>query len=237
MLPHAPHTPPKELLEKYSKVAPTNAVARYWACVEWFDRSCGEVLAEVEKRGARENTIVVYVTDNGWIQDPQTPNRFAPLSKMTPYEGGIRTPIMISWPGTLKPRRDSEHLACTIDVWPTLAALMKRPVPTDLPGVNLADEAAAGKTRPIFGEQYTHDVLDVANPTRSMEHRWVIEGNWKLIDPNPLKGENGKLPELYQLRDDPDEKVNRSAEEPAKVAALMQVLAQQWKPPGGLSQP
>jgi uncharacterized sulfatase len=124
MLPHAPHTPPDDLLQKYLKVAPSEPVARYWACVEWFDRTCGELLDYLDRKGLRENTIVIYTCDNGWIQNPEKANQFAPRSKLTPYEGGVRTPIMISWPGKLKPRLDQEHLASTVDLWPTLAALL-----------------------------------------------------------------------------------------------------------------
>lgn len=158
MLPHAPHTPPAELLQKYLKVAPGEPVARYWACVEWFDRTCGELLAHLERKGLRENTIIFYTTDNGWIQNPEKANQFAPRSKRSPYEGGVRTPILISWPGHVKPRRDQEHLASNLDLWPTLAALLKTPPPKNLPGLNLTDTRAVARRTCIFGEQYAHNV-------------------------------------------------------------------------------
>ena len=95
MLPHSPHTPPQALLDKYLKLAPTEPVARYWACVEWFDQTCGELLAYLDSKKLRDNTIIIYVCDNGWIQNPDKANGFAPRSKLTPYEGGVRTPIMV----------------------------------------------------------------------------------------------------------------------------------------------
>jgi arylsulfatase A-like enzyme len=229
MLPHAPHTPPDDLLQKYLKVAPSEPVARYWACVEWFDRTCGELLDYLGRKGLRENTIVIYTCDNGWIQNPDKANQFAPRSKLTPYEGGVRTPIMISWPGKLKPRMDTEHLAGTVDLWPTLAALLKTTTPKNLPGINLADPRAVGRRNRVFGEQYAHNVADVDDPSRSLQHRWMIEGWWKLIVADP-RNVPGKAAELYNLRDDPWEKNDLAGQEPARVNRLTSRLDHWWRP-------
>ncbi len=223
MLPHSPHTPPADLLKKYLKLAPTEAVARYWASVEWFDNTCGELLGYLDKKGLRDNTIVIFTTDNGYIQDPKQTNRFAPRSKQSSYEGGVRTPIMVSWPGKIQARIDKEHLASNLDVWPTLAGLLGTPVPDGLPGINLADEKAVDARKRIFGEQYNHDIADVKEPTRSMESRWVIEGWWKLIVPEGRKKAGGKT-ELYDLRNDPWEKKDLAETEPDRVAALRRSL-------------
>jgi arylsulfatase A-like enzyme len=224
MLPHAPHTPPPQLLQKYLKVAPSEPVARYWACVEWFDQTCGELLDHLDQRGQRTNTIVIYTTDNGWIQHPEKANVPAPRSKLTPYEGGVRTPILISWPGRLKPRLDGEHLASNLDLWPTLAALLKTPLPPGLPGINLTDEQAVAQRQRVFGEQYAHNIADVDDPTRSLQHRWVIDGWWKLIVPEPRNRPDAK-PELYDLQNDPWEKNNLAEAEPARVKDLSRTLA------------
>lgn len=229
MLPHDPHNPPADLLEKYKKLTPTEPVARYWANVEWFDRTCGELLDYLEKKGLRENTIVIYTTDNGWIQNPDKANAFAPRSKLTPYEGGVRTPIMISWPARLKPRMDTEHLASNVDLWPTLAALLKTQTPEGLPGINLADEQAAASRQRIFGEQYPHGITDVDHPTRGLEHRWVIDGWWKLISPDPRNRPDAE-PELYDLKNDPWEKTDLSPTQPERVKSLSKVLDQWWLP-------
>jgi arylsulfatase A-like enzyme len=235
MLPHTPHTPPDELLQKYLKLTPSEPVARYWACVEWFDRTCGELLDYLEQKGLRENTIIVYACDNGWIQRPDQANMFAPRSKLTPYEGGVRTPIMISWPGRLKPRMDTEHLASTVDLWPTLAALLKTEAPRGLPGINLASARAVSRRSMVFGEQYAHNIADVDQPTRSLENRWAIGGWWKLIAPDPRNRPNAK-PELYNLRNDPWEKNDLSATQPGKVKQLSKQLDKWWLPAkGGLA--
>jgi len=224
-LPHAPHTPPEQLFQRYQKVAPTEAVARYWGCVEWFDQTCGELLDMIDRRGIRENTIVIYTTDNGWIQDPKRANRFAPRSKRTAYEGGVRTPIMIRWPGRVAPRMDPEHLASNVDIWPTLGALLRVPVTEGLPGIDLTSTEAVASRKRIFGEQYAHDIADVAVPTRSLEHRWMIEGWWKLIVPT-----EGGAAELYDLKRDPAEKADLAGDNAERVEALRGRLDAWWKP-------
>ncbi len=229
MLPHAPHTPPDDLLQKYLKIAPSEPVARYWACVEWFDRTCGEFLGYLERKGLRENTIIIYTADNGWIQNAERANQAAPRSKLTPYEGGVRTPIMISWPGKLKPRMDGEHLASTIDLWPTLASLLKAPSPKGLPGIDLTDQRAVGGRASLFGEQYAHNIADVDTPTRSLQNRWMIAGRWKLIVPDPRNRPAGQL-ELYDLRRDPWEKSDLAVRHPGRVKQLQRQLDAWWTP-------
>jgi len=229
MLPHAPHTPPDDLLQKYLKLAPSEPVARYWACVEWFDRTCGELLDYLDRKGLSENTIVIYTCDNGWIQNPEKANQFAPRSKLTPYEGGVRTPIMIRSPGKLKPRMDREHLASTVDLWPTLASLLKTQAPKTLPGIDLTNERSVARRNRVFGEQYAHDVADVDDPTRSLQHRWMIDGSWKLIVPD-ARNVTGKSPELYNLRDDPWEKNDLASREASRVKRMTRQLDDWWQP-------
>lgn len=227
MLPHAPHTPPADLLQKYLKLAPSEAVARYWASVEWFDRGCGELIAYLEKAGQRSNTLIIFTTDNGWIQHPVRKNDFEDRSKLSPYEGGVRTPIMVSWPGKVKPRVDKQHLASNLDLWPTLAALLQTPVPDRLPGINLTDEQAVAGRTCVFGEQYSHNIADVDQPARSLQTRSIIDGWWKLVVPNPAK-RPGMKPELYDLQNDPWEKVDLASKETARVQGLLEKLDGWW---------
>ncbi|MEZ0275056.1 MAG: sulfatase, partial [Roseimicrobium sp.] len=69
-LPHTPHNPPDRLLAKYKDKTPSLHVAKYWAMVEWLDETCGDLMKHLDDNGLAENTIVIYVSDNGWIQDP-----------------------------------------------------------------------------------------------------------------------------------------------------------------------
>ncbi|MGL6094259.1 MAG: sulfatase-like hydrolase/transferase, partial [Fimbriiglobus sp.] len=157
MMPHQPHTPPDRLLAKYRDKAPTLNVAKYWAMCEWFDETVGDVLAALDTRGMRENTIVVYLHDNGWIQDPEKP-AFAAKSKRSPYDGGIRTPILVRWPGKVSPGR-SDALTSSIDVAPTVLAAVGLKPTADMPGVNLLDADAVRKRPAVFGEIFEHNAI------------------------------------------------------------------------------
>jgi arylsulfatase A-like enzyme len=224
-LPHDPHTPPERLLEKYRDKTPSIHVARYWAMVEWFDETCGELLDYLKKNGLERNTIVVYIADNGWIQDPDS-TRFAPRSKQSQYDGGLRTPIMIHWPGRVQPRKSFE-LASAIDLAPTLLRAAGLEPPKNLPGLNLLDEPAVQARDILFGTCFTHDAVDLDDPARSIRWRWCLEGDWKLIVPD-AQNEPDAVIELYNLSADPYELRNLAATQPDRVAALMKRLDAWW---------
>ena len=229
MLPHSPHNPPERLLAKYADKTPSKHVAKYWAMIEWFDETCGALLDRLDNQGVADNTIVVYVADNGWIQQPDA-GAFDPRSKRSPYEGGIRTPIMVRWPGKVKPRMAEDDLAISIDIAPTLLRAAGVGVPPSMPGVNLLDDGAATKSRPaIFGECFTHEAVDLDDPASSLENRWVIAGNWKLIAPH-APNRPGAKPELYDLSNDPAERNDLAAKDPARVATMLEQLDSWWIP-------
>ncbi|MBI5768712.1 MAG: sulfatase [Verrucomicrobia bacterium] len=227
MMPHDPHTPPARLLEKYEKVAPSLPVAKYWAMVEWFDETCGQLLQHLEQQGLAGNTIVTYVADNGWITNPET-GRYAPKSKQSQYDGGLRTPIMVRWPGRVAPR-DSERLATSLDFYPTLLRAAGVAIPGEHPGINLLDGAALRGRDALFGECFTHNAVDLARPVTSLRWRWMIEGHWKLIVPAAWN-EPGAVVELYDLAADPHEERNLAATDAARVTALRARLDKWWTP-------
>lgn len=227
MMPHDPHTPPERLLAKYRSLAPSLAVARYWAMVEWFDETVGRLLAHLEQEGLATNTLVAYVADNGWITDPQT-GRFAPKSKQSPYDGGLRTPILLRWPGRIAPG-DAPELASSIDLLPTLLRACGQQPPAGLPGLDLLDPRARARRDTITGACFTHDAVDLARPDRSLRWRWTVAGSWKLILPDP-RNEPGGLPELYDVAADPFEERNLAALKPERVASLRATLDAWWSP-------
>ena len=69
-LPHTPHNPPERLLKKYREDGRSRFVARYYAMCEWFDETCGQLLDYLDRKKLAEDTLIVFVTDNGWIQNP-----------------------------------------------------------------------------------------------------------------------------------------------------------------------
>jgi arylsulfatase A-like enzyme len=228
MLPHDPHTPPERLLTKYRSLTNSLPVARYWAMVEWFDETCGQLLDFLDQRGLATNTVVAYVTDNGWITDPQT-GRFAPRSKQSPYDGGLRTPVLVRWPGQTRPHRDDAHAVSSLDLMPTLLRVAGLKPPADLPGLDLLDQHAVRTRKTVFGECFTHDAVDLDLPERGLRWRWVVDGNWKLILPAPWN-EPAAKPELYRLDRDPLELNNLAAGEPRRVSRLLRMADQWWDP-------
>jgi uncharacterized sulfatase len=225
MMPHQAHNPPQRLLEKYEQLAPTLPVARYWGMVEWFDETVGSLMKYLDERGLDENTMVVYVADNGWITDPQTGD-YAPKSKQSQYDGGLRTPIMIRWPSHVEPKR-SDALASSIDLVPTfLAAIGLEPSP-QMPGINLLDEQAVAGRTAVFGECFTHESQDLDEPAASLRWRWMVEGDWKLILPDS-RNEPDSPVELYNLPADPHEERNLAAEHDERVETMHQEIDAWW---------
>ncbi|TWU07733.1 Arylsulfatase [Stieleria varia] len=236
-LPHSPHNPPQRLLDKYTDKHPIT-VARYYAMCEWFDETCGELLGMIDDKGFRDNTLVVYVTDNGWIQDPESP-KYAPRSKQTPYEGGIRTPIMYRLPGVI-PAGERPELTSSIDIVPTMLAATGSEIPKDLPGLNLMPNLTSGEKisrDTIYGEGFAHDIADIEDPEASLLYRWAISGPWKLLltydgEVNRYKSthpRDEKGPQLFNLIDDPSEETNLAKENPDVVARLAKQI-EEWYP-------
>ena len=245
-LPHTPHTPPKQLLEKYTMPDRPLQLARYYAMCEWFDETCGQLVDHVEEQGLTDNTLIVYVTDNGWIQrTPQThvPDgwrpMFAPKSKQSPNEGGVRTPVMLCWPGKIA-AGERDEVVSSIDLVPTLLAAGGVRVPTDLRGVNLLP-VLRGQQRlqrdAIFGESFAHDIVDLNNPQETLLYRWVIRDRWKLILTYDGKVSRYRAvhefvergPQLFDLDADPHEEANIAADHPERVAELTLRIANWWK--------
>jgi uncharacterized sulfatase len=237
-LPHTPHNPPERLLKKYRTDDRPLTVAKYYAMCEWFDETCGELVRLLEEQGVSDNTLIVYVTDNGWIQNP-TANGYAPRSKQTPYEGGVRTPIFFHWPSQLDPA-DRPELVSSIDIMPTILAAAESNQPPDLPGLNLLSNLKTGAPIPrerIFGEGFAHDIADVDDPEASLLYRWCIDGKWKLLltydgEVNRYASSHPrdeKRPQLFDLIADPNETRNLAADHPEVVAKLAEAI-EQWYP-------
>ena len=237
-LPHTPHNPPERLLKPYQDLDLPLSIAKYYAMCTWFDETCGQLIDILEKRNLRDDTIVVYVTDNGWIQNPEK-NGYAPRSKQTPYEGGIRTPIMFSWPnGNLKNGKRKDVVS-SIDLFPTVLAATGARTPKDLPGLNLLENLKNEKPikrKGIFGESFAHDIADVENPEESLLFRWTIEGKWKLLltydgEVNRYKTTHPreeKRPQLFNLLQDPKEEKNLAEQNPKVVARLAAKIGKWW---------
>jgi arylsulfatase A-like enzyme len=233
MLPHEPHNPPERLLAKYRAEGRHERLAKYYAMCEWFDETVGTLLDELDRRKLSDNTLVIFCVDNGWIQDTTSDKRgglFAPKSKRSPYDGGLRTPILVRWPNHTKAGR-YDDLVSTIDIAPTVLAAAGIKSEAKLPGLSLLD-ASAGKgpldRDAVFGEVYEHTAIDIESPSKNLLDRWVRAKNWKLID---HVHKTTKRPfELYNVADDPHETKNLANREPEKVVELRKRLDAWWSP-------
>jgi uncharacterized sulfatase len=226
MMPHTPHNPPGRLLKHYRTKTPSIHVARYWAMCEWWDEVCGQLLDRLEAKGLAGNTLVLYTCDNGWIQRPDAPG-FAPRSKRSQYDGGVRTPLMVHWPARAKPTRDERTLASNIDLAPTILRAAGLGPGADMQGANLLDAGALKRRDIVFGGVYTHDAVDIGRPAASLQHLWAVEGHWKLILPGP-QAEGKPEVELFNAGEDPHETNNLAARHPEHVARLRQRIARWW---------
>ncbi len=238
-MPHSPHNPPERILENYQNKGLPIPVAKYYAMIEWFDETNGQLFDFLEEKRLKDDTLVVYVSDNGWVTNPEQTGRFLPRSKQSPDENGVRTPIIFSLPGRFEPQMRSE-LASSIDVLPTILGAAGLDVPSELPGMNLypnLHEQTPIARDAIFGEGFAHDMADINDPEASMLYRWVIAGNWKLILSYDGRNESYQRyhedvlggPRLYNLLDDEHELTNRATSHPEMVEHLAEKLTT-WYP-------
>lgn len=222
-LPHTPHNPPERLLKKYRQEGRSEFVAKYWAMCEWFDETCGQLLTLLDDRGLTENTLVVYVTDNGWIQR-EDQRGYAPRSKRSPYDGGLRTPVILKWPGKIAPGQDDVTPVLSLDLVPTILEACGAKPTGAMPGVSLLDPALAKQRERIFGEIFAHDAVDIHRPVTSLKYRWAIEGDWKLIVPEL----DGEPVELFNIMSDPYETQNLAPDQPARVTRMKGAINDWW---------
>ena len=240
-LPHTPHNPPARLLSKYKAEGKSIHLARYQAMCEWFDETCGELLGYLNKKKLSEDTLVVFVADNGWIQKETRGSHSK--SKRSPFDGGICTPVMLRWPGKLKPAR-YDTLVSSIDLAPTILAAAGLEAQPGMQGINLLEViAASGKSsrEKIFGEIFEHDVGDIENPVPGLLYRWCINGKWKLILPRQgspvIAGERKSsyrdpiwaTPQLFNLLEDAHEERDLAKAGAQRVTAMSSDIEAWWK--------
>lgn len=224
-LPHEPHNPPKEIFAKYKGKGPTPAAEKYYAMVEWLDNTCGKLDEYLEKNGLKENTVILFLSDNGW---DAALSHEGDRAKLSPYELGIRTPMFVRWPGKVEPLRDDETLAHIIDFAPTILNITGGKTPDDLPGLNLLDRDKMTARKSVTVEAYTHDIADLDDPSKSLIASVVIDGWYKLIIPGPVKPDRpfAGVPEktvLFDLKADPLEKNDIAGEHPEIVEKLSEM--------------
>ena len=243
-LPHTPHNPPERLLAQYRQPGRDAAVANYYAMVAWLDETVGQLCDYLDENGLSENTLVLYVADNGWLQSEEAIEQWTMRGKMSPYDSGVRSPIMIRWPGRVAPGRDDRTLVSSIDFVPTILQAAGIGPRADLPGIDLLDRAALAERDRIFAEEFAHTSVDLENPVANLKYRAVVrEDGWKLILPYTVNNDvtltNRNTvppwvnadPELYQVLEDPHETNNLAMQRQDLVEELHTSLQEWWPVP------
>ena len=228
-VPHAPLDITDRYVAPYKAMGLSDRTARFYGMVENMDENFGRLLETLERLGLRENTLVVFLTDNG----PAGEKRFdAGLrgNKGQVYEGGIRVPCFIQWPARFAGGRTSDRIAAHIDLMPTILDASDAPPPAThrmdgtslLPLLTDATPASRWPERTLFIQ--FHRGLEV----KRYQHFAAITQRFKLIGyPGTHTQEDldtsGQPPvlELYDLAADPGEKREVSAAHPEVRARLL----------------
>jgi arylsulfatase A len=234
---HIPLSTTPALLEKYKAKKPAVGYPsrpEYAGLLEELDQCVGRIVAEVDRLGLGERTLILFLSDNGGLEHEQggrivTSN--APLrgEKGTLYEGGIRIPAIARWTGRVAAGKVCETPAITMDVYPTLLELARAAAPEKQPldGANLVpllnDPAASVRREALYWHlpHYHHSTPASA----------IREGNWKLIE----FFETGER-QLYNLAADPGETKNLAPQEADRVGKL-QASLQAWRTRVGARMP
>lgn len=254
-IPHAAMHAPKNLHDKWRKEFPefedkigrygagpgevcppvVNPIAGYAAMMEHLDNQVGELLEMLKVLGIDNNTIVMFASDNGSHleggHDPKFWNSNGEMRghKRDLYEGGIRSPFMVRWPGVVSEGRESEHISGFQDILPTMADLTGQDTPEQNDGVSFLS------TLKDKGAQAKHDYL-YWEFRQGKEHyisgQAVRMGKWKgVLKQKRVKGENKATKmELYDLSLDLSEKNNIADQHPEIVEEMYNKIKEAHTP-------
>jgi arylsulfatase A-like enzyme len=233
----ASHDMPGPEIAQHPQDGATRAVQShpiYAAMMESLDTSVGRLVAKLDELGLRENTIIIFTSDNGGLSTSEgSPTSNLPLraGKGWAYEGGVREPLLVAWAGRIPAGQVTDQVITSPDFFPTLLELAGLPLqPTaHVDGRSFASVLRAPDThlpeRPIFWH-YPH-----YSNQRGRPHGAIRTGRWKLIE----WFETGGV-ELFDLLADPGETTDQSGREPA-IAADLQKQLQAWREQCGALMP
>ena len=220
---HRPLEAKAALVGKYetaaSQTEQTNAV--YAAMIESVDDSVGRILRKLDALGLTENTVVIFMSDNGGLWPQSTSNAPLRAGKGFAYEGGIREPLIIKWPGATPAGSLCSVPVSSIDFFPTLVEIAGAKSSSAVDGrsiVSLLKQRGKVKREALFWH-YPH----YWNNSRVRPYGAVRAGDWKLIE----HYEDMRV-ELYNLKEDLSEAHDLAAANPKKVNELRKLL-HKWR--------
>jgi len=213
---HSPIQAKKEIIAKYKARKTTNQKNPvYAAMVESVDQAVGKIMHVLDKHKLTDDTIFIFTSDNGGaVHFPATDNAPLRKGKGYAYEGGIREPFIIRWPGKVKAGVVCDTPVCSIDLLPTIAAATGAKLPDKtIDGLDITPllRQTGGLKRKTLYWHFPHYWWG----TRIKPYSIIRDGDWKLI----RRYESGKR-ELYNLKDDLSEKTDHAAAMGEKVAEL-----------------
>ncbi|MBU2975670.1 sulfatase [Zobellia sp. B3R18] len=231
---HTPIMGKEDLVAKFKSKKGQNGQNRpdYAAMVYAMDQNVGRLLNTLEQNGLEENTLVIFTSDNGGIRSISEQNPLR-AGKGSYYEGGIRVPLVIKWPGKIRPNSTSTATVSNLDFYPTLQHITNPKEKANLlDGINLepilyGEQPVARNLYfhfPIYLQKYNQLNDQGRDPLfRTRPGSVIISGEWKLHE----YFEDGAL-ELYNLNTDIGEKNNLAKQNPAKTKELYEQL-NRWR--------
>lgn len=243
-IPHAPLQAPdrwvKYYVEKFGEEEPYDGKRGYFPCrypratyaamISYLDEQVGELIAELKQQDIYENTIVMFSSDNGptynggtdspWFDSGGPFKSEYGWGKGFLHEGGVRVPMIASWPGHIKADTESDHITAFWDVLPTLCNIAGIETPKETDGTSFLPML-------IANEQNKHEYLYYEYPEYGGQQSVRI-GNWKAIRKNIFKG-NMKI-ELYDLGTDIQEQKNVADQHPAFIDRINEIMKKEHTP-------
>lgn len=219
--PHFPVQPPKEwlgkVLEREKDIDSTRA--KLVAFIEHMDDGIGKVIKALKDTGQYENTIIVFTSDNGGHMPSKANNGPLRDGKQSMYEGGLKVPTCISWPGKIKPGSSSMTNWMTMDIYPTLLEVAGTKAKNAIEGRSFF--SAFSESELLADEDRTFYFVRREGGTRygGQPIYAIRKGDWKLLQNSPYEGY-----ELYNLKNDPQENQNLVDQEVEKYKELNSIL-------------
>ena len=247
MLPHTPLDAPYKYSKYYADRDLSESAKRYYANISWWDDGVSQLMGYMESKGLLENTLFIYLSDNGWEQDPDVEYWYPGVSYYTDsewatggltgkgslYDLGLRTPMIFYWKDRLDKSFNEESLVSAVDLVPTILDVVGAKVRSDLPGQSLLPLLTGS------GEFVEREVLvNYTDNRRSLDnvmgdraegysvrtHRWHF---FWYADSEEIR--------LYDIRVDPRGETDLSGDQPELVERFKQSVAD-WKESIGMTE-
>jgi arylsulfatase A-like enzyme len=197
--PHAPVQPPDEWLARVRERSPALSEKRMKlvALVEHLDASIGRVIAQLKQNGQSENTLILFLSDNGADLGAGASSGHLRDGKGSMYEGGIRVPMCAVWPGHITPGLRCSFPAATMDLLPTICEVSGAAVPGSVDGISILP-SLLGKAQPVSERNLVFVRREGGPRYEGRDFYALRSGDWKLLHNTPFQPY-----ELYNLREDP----------------------------------